>query len=401
MTATSLPRVLFLSSGLAPRLGGPPWSEAALCASLAEHAEVTILVRRGAFDRGFVTREGLHAVLAYEPAEMIGAIFGERHWLAKLIRSSDVVHLNGFWRWEHAIVAAFCRKAGIPYVLHPRGMMWVGHRKVWLKRLYNFMLGNLVARGASRVIALSRYETRHFEPYVLKADAVAIVPNGVHCPPLPKSGASGEKCFLYLGRIESRKNLPFLLQAFARYRAQGGTATLRLVGPVERNHDRTLFSLASALGIADALRLDAPVYGNAKWSLLRDAIAVVYPAVEEPFGRVPFETLAVGGRPIVPDRSGAAEYLTRQLPDAIYCQGDEESLVGALRSAEAHAWTEENRASAREWVSQAFSWQVITRDVLAVYESARRDLSSRRGSKSAIAAAVERNLGAGGLPESA
>lgn len=367
-------RILFVSSGLSPRLGGPPWSEAALSASLARHAEVTILVRRAALDRGFVSRQRLHAVLAYEPAEMVGSLFGSRHWLSQLVASSDLVHLNGFWKWEHSILARACARHGIPYLLHPRGMMWVGHRKVWLKRLFNVLLGRPLARGAARVIALSRFETRHFSPYGLSPDRVAVVPNGVALPVEPRRPRETEPAFLYLGRIEARKNLPFLFQAFARYRALGGRARLRLVGPVERRHDRALRSLAKALRIEGVVSLEPPVYGEGKHALLATAMAVVYPAVEEPFGRVPFEALAVGGRPLVPDKSGAAEYLASQLPDAIFRQGDEASLAEALFAAESRPWTEENRRAARAWVGRAFSWDVVTREVLELYRTASREL---------------------------
>ena len=107
------------------------------------------------------------------------------------------------------------------WVIHPRGMLLMGHRRVLLKRIFNLVIGSWIIKNASKVIALSRYETEQFKPHRIPPERVQIIPNGV---PLEQRGKRDPKpYFLYIGRIESRKNLIFLIQAFQKYRQSGGT----------------------------------------------------------------------------------------------------------------------------------------------------------------------------------
>ncbi|MEZ4750737.1 MAG: glycosyltransferase family 4 protein [Bdellovibrionota bacterium] len=363
-------RVVVVSSGLAPQFGGAAVSEASLCAFLSQHADVTVLCRGDAVDGEFVQGFGLNGVVRYHPAEIYEAWKNKAEWIHKLLDAADVLHLNGHWRWENYFFARLCKRKGVPYVLHPRGMLLVGHRKTLLKYVFNLLIGNWIVRHASKVIALSQYETRHFDGYGLPARAVQIIPNGIPVGAkkevvLPANIHLPEKYFLYYGRVEKRKNLVFLVNAFAEYVKAGGSAHLLIMGPVERGYDRTIKAAADVKDVAFRVHLLAPQYDDTRWELVRRSLAVVYPALEEPFGRVPFEAVAVGTVPIIPDRSGSAEYLKWHIPSAIYKQEDAHSLSAALLRAEKGSI--EGASAAQEWVKNALDWKHISRAVLDLY----------------------------------
>lgn len=362
------------SQALTPWYGGSAISEASLCSHLGKNCEVTVLCRQGLVDYAFIQSFGLKNVREYRPREVVEAWRNGKHWLARLIREADVFHLNGHWKWENYFLARICAREGVPYVLHPRGMLLVGHRRVLLKRVFNLLIGNWIVRNASAVIALSQFELGQFRPYQTKQDAVVVIPNGISAPK-KKSGGSRSPVetkpfFLYLGRLEARKNLIFLVRAFRHYVDRGGDANLLLVGPIERGYDRAVNTEIASLDLKDRARIHPPVYEPERTAYLKQARAVIYPSNDEPFGRVPFETLAAGGVPIVPDQSGSAEYLKPFLPGCIYRHQDAESLLEVLQRLDLREMPnlEQGLARARQWVEEDLDWQDITRTVEGLYQ---------------------------------
>jgi len=366
-------KIVLLSSGLRPEYGGSAISEASLAAALAPHSSVTMLCPTGRWASTFTGRFGLDDVRVFSPFDVVSAFVARGHWLRGLLDTADIVHVNGHWRWETYLITRLCRRAGVPYVLQPRGMLLVGHRNVALKRLFNHLIGCEIVRRAATVIALSRYETTQFEPYRISSDRIAIVPNGIPHPPVPRTATTGNlnrtPHFLYIGRLEARKNVLVLVDAYAEYRRSGGTARLVMVGPAERGYDDEVRAHVHALALTPHVSLLPPVYDDGKWSMIRAAIAVIYPTVHEAYGRVPFEAVAADVFPLVPDESGSAEYLAPFLPYCIYDHRSHFALAAAMRAVERRS-DRADLARARAHLTCVLDWKQIAATVVALYEAA-------------------------------
>lgn len=369
-------KVVVISSGLAPQYGGAAISEASLCSALKDQCELTILCRKENTDPVFVKSFNLQSLIRYSPIEAFQASRQKCDWMENIIRKADIVHLNGHWKWENYFFARICRRHEVPYILHPRGMLLVGHRRKWLKRLFNLLIGKSIVHHADQIIALSQFEKNQFRPYSTAAqERVTVIPNGIPsieaAPPSPGFfPAAREGYFLYFGRIEARKNLVFLIEAFNRYISCSGQRDLVLLGPIERGYDKTIKKKIESLGMSKRVHFYPPVYDEQKWSVLRGATAVVYPAVEEPFGRVPFEAVAAGVPPLVPDASGSSEYLRSFLPHSIYKHQDAEDFVNALFTLEKKERSAATGLSeARAWVRKDLNWDKISLEVLGVYQN--------------------------------
>jgi len=366
-------RILFFSSGLAPDYGGAAISEASLCSSLSNQVEVEVACREDRWNRKFIRDFGLKIPLEFSPRDFYDCWRDSKHPKRNWFSQVSVVHLNGHWRWEYFFISKICQELGIPYVLHPRGMMLVAGRKLQLKKAFNFLIGNQIAQRAGKVIALSHYETHQLSPYGLKEENVAVIPNGVlgvRDLERPHESQSLSDHFLYFGRLEHRKNLLFLLDAFNQYRKSGGTKKLRLKGPIEHGYERLILKKVEELHLGHHVSILAPTYGPDKWRHLNQAVAVIYPCMDEPFGRVPFETLLAGGLPIVPSESGGAEYLNPVLPEAVYPSDQLERLAERMLWAE-RAELEQRKhllQNAREWVIHHLEWSKISNRVLNVYQ---------------------------------
>lgn len=362
-------KIVVLSSGLQSEYGGSAISEASLCASLSREAEVIVLCPKDRWDPAFSQRFGLKGIRGFAPHEPLNALGSPLHWLHEALAGADIFHLNGHWRWENYFFTRLCLAKGIPYVMHPRGMFLLGHRKVALKHVFNWLLGDEMARQAARVIALSRYETRQFRYYPISPERIAVIPNGITVPSAFRRPEGSEPYLLYLGRLEARKNLVFLIEAFADYARGGGPCRLDLVGPIEKGYDRQILDACERYRMLGRVRILPPVYDDKKWEMMAAAKAVLYPTVDEPFGRVPFEAVAAGAYPIVPDESGSAEYLAKFLPECIYRHQNPASLVNAIRAVEARTADARELQDARAWVVRELEWGRVAGKVLALYES--------------------------------
>src|SRR5690606_33226217 len=118
--------------------------------------------------------------------------------------------------------------------------------------------GNYIVRNASRIVVLSRFEERHLLPYGVPERRMSIIPNGIQVPAVQPGRIPHlveQEYFLYLGRIEARKNLIFLMDAYARYWQRGGRAALVLVGPDERGYARRVRARAEELGVDSQVHL--------------------------------------------------------------------------------------------------------------------------------------------------
>ena len=362
-----------------PSCGGSAISESSLYLHLKQRLQVVATCPEGGIDESYAQSLGVSDVVTYAPSDFFGAWRSRRHWLHRYLDGVEVVHFNGHWRWEDFFLAKLCVRKGIPYVLHPRGMLLIGHRRTGIKRLYNTALGRFVVKHAARVVALSRYEIDQFAPYGVRPERVVVVPNGVkwEAADSPVRAATevffGSRIpyFLYLGRIEARKNLVFLVESFKRYVDQAGQGSLVLVGPVEHGYDARVRACAEALGLSERVIVGPGIYGADKWFALSEATALIYPTLNEPYGRVPFEAVSVGTVPIVPDASGSAEYLRPFFSDFIYREGDHGSLAAAMQSAQRLFITGESPAGmarAQKWVGSELSWDRIADRVVGIYE---------------------------------
>jgi len=100
--------------------------------------------------------------------------------------------------------------------------------------------------------------------------------------------AAGERFLLYLGRKNPGKNLPLLLNAFARFRAVRPNSRLRLV----------VAGAGPALSEPPAHTVDAGAVSNElKHDLLRNCVALVQPSQNESYSRVIMEAW-LNGKPV-------------------------------------------------------------------------------------------------------
>jgi phosphatidylinositol alpha-mannosyltransferase len=107
-----------------------------------------------------------------------------------------------------------------------QGRQWYAYFQPAIRRYWPRIRGKIAVSPAARSL-LERYFEDHYE----------IIPNGVDyqrfstpAPPFPQF-KDGKLNVLFLGRLEKRKGLPYLLQAYVQVKARLPESRLIIVGP--------------------------------------------------------------------------------------------------------------------------------------------------------------------------
>ncbi len=172
------------------------------------------------------------------------------------------------------------------------------------------------------------------------------------------------KFLFYVGSLEPRKNIPFLLEAFAIANLQDLNV---VIGGGNKNEGSALLRMASALGFSERFFAIGRVDDNDLPALYSEAQAFVYPSEYEGFGLQICEALAVGCPVLAADASC--------LPEVLAEGGETFPLTGPSRLAEmlvrTHRDTEyrENLRRRARVRSRSFSWSSTAKKTAAIYEN--------------------------------
>ncbi|NBU33233.1 glycosyltransferase family 1 protein [bacterium] len=166
-----------------------------------------------------------------------------------------------------------------------------------------------VVKHLHAVTAVSSAATSYVGKYV-DTDNVVIVPNGVDLQTYKKPTHDIKRSnILYVGRLEKRKGVEYLLQAFAVFHKKFPDGRLQIAGD---GPDRIkLENLAVELGISEAVDFLGYISEQQKVALLHSCRVYASPALYgESFGIVLIEAMATGAVAIGGNNSGYATVLT-------------------------------------------------------------------------------------------
>lgn len=296
-------KILIVTAGIDPASGGPTRSCKGLCRALSQAGEdVTLLVLSGHHP--------------FEDPRSVRIIYAEKTPLFTVtsnLQLYSLVHIQGLWQWGLHKVAHACRKANVPYVISPRGMLdpWALSVKKWKKLLAMFLYQKRDLKKAIAFHVTADMERDHVRALGFTRPCL-IAPNGVQVPErLPEMKVKGEgelRIALFLSRLHPGKGLLTLAEAWARVKPQGWV--MKVVGPDSYGHKAEVIAKLDSLGIPhcqnnslslcdsglksspDAQSLTSTSFwqfhdamdDNEKWVAYRSADLLIHPSVSENFG---------------------------------------------------------------------------------------------------------------------
>lgn len=303
---------------------------------------------------------GVHQVGARVPARLLRAAWLRTQFppIELLVGRTDVFHGTNFVSPPTLTAREVVTVHDLTYALHSGTVSEAS-------LLYRELVPRALARGA-RVVAPSAVMARAIQDfYGLSDDRVTAVPHGVDdawfdAPPpepawLVQRGLPLDY-MVFVGSLDPRKNLPMLLDAHARWRADDHDAPdLVLAGPAGRE-----VSLSGHVGVHLTGWLDDDDLRR----LVAGSRALVLPSVDEGFGLPVLEALAAGRPVVVSDIPVLHEVAG---PHAIAAPHDDpDALADALARATSAADDDAARTARRTWARRS-TWATCADRTLDVY----------------------------------
>lgn len=298
--------------------------------------------------------------------------------IRRLVREADLIHLMGHWSALNALVYLAAKWAGKPYVVCPAGALPLFGRSGWLKRAYNFLVGDAIVRNASAWIAVTPMEFPQFAAYGVPAYNVLVLPNGVseddvssQMPPYTDR-LPGSPFILFMGRLNPIKGPDLLLQAFAQVSGRFSGHHLVFAGP-DGGMLAELTASAVRLGLAHRVHFLGHVDGVEKAGAYRSAQLLVVPSRQEAMSIVALEAGISGTPVLLTDQCGFDEIAG--LDPRLVVPASSEGLAAGLLALLGNA--DELRqvgSRTRLFVREKYAWPTIIIRYLDLY---RQILSAR------------------------
>ncbi|MFN3975074.1 MAG: glycosyltransferase family 4 protein [Dehalococcoidia bacterium] len=289
-------------------------------------------------------------------------------WLAEKVRGIllqnryDIVHLHEpFTPFLPLCVLTFSQGVNIGtfHAYHGRSRFypWAKHfLRPWVRRLH----------GRTAVSE----PARHFIARYFPGD-YRIIPNGVAVEhfaqgaPLPQF-IDGKVNILFVGRLEKRKGLRYLVGAFARLKWRYPHLRLIVVGPGTPDQESLL--RLSACGIEDVVFVGGVAYADLP-RYYHSANIFCAPAIgKESFGIVLLEAMA-SGVPIVASAIEGYRSVVRHGREALLVPpGDEAALAEALRRLVDDPFMRCRMVEQGRRRVEEFRWERVAQQVLDYYQ---------------------------------
>jgi len=201
----------------------------------------------------------------------------------------EIIHIHGVWMYPQYIAAKLCVSDKIPFVLSTHGMYepWLWRKGTIKKKIYfNFLAKSLFSK-ASIIHSITPSETENLKK-LFKTTSIIEIPNLIEDKNIGTyhSASNPEKYFLYLGRLDKKKGIDILINAFSKI--ENKNIKLKIAGKIN-GYKAELDKIISLKNIKDKIEFLGLVKGVKKKALIKNAIALVAPSHSEVIGMVNLE----------------------------------------------------------------------------------------------------------------
>ncbi len=224
-------------------------------------------------------------------------------WLWQHSSDYDLLHSHTLFSPLNALVHRICQWRNLPYVMTPHGMLepWALAYKAWKKKGYYRLVEQGALRSAAAIHALTLTEVDQLRD--LGLESPVLIPNGIHRQqfeqlPSPQllydafPHLQGKSLILFLGRIDPKKGLDLLAQAYAQVATVYPNTHLVIAGPDSINFLPMARGYFEQAGCGNRFTFTGMLNGKLKFAALAAAQIYVAPSYSEGFSMSILEGMA-------------------------------------------------------------------------------------------------------------
>jgi len=296
----------------------------------------------------------------------------------------DVLHLHGLWSPDLLHAAQAARRAGVPYVWQPHGMLVraaINQKRLKKELFLALGLRRALVNAAAIVYCTREEQEQSVPPRAVARERMHVVPLPLELPQnLPsrqEMRCSARERFnipqdaptvVFMGRLHHVKRVELAMDALAEASRTLPTAHLLLLGDGDPDYVASLKAHAARLGIESRVRFAGFISGSDKWPALAAGDVLTLNSKHENFGFVAVEALCVGTPPVMTSNLALAPELAG-VDGGVSCQGTAAALGRAYVNIIRHPDPASVVQRGMAWVGENLSAAAVGRTLGGVYRA--------------------------------
>jgi glycosyltransferase involved in cell wall biosynthesis len=280
----------------------------------------------------------------------------------------SLIHIHGVWMYPQYGAAKFAKQNNIPFLITCHGMYepWLWSQGTFKKKLYFNLVIKSTFSKANYLHAITNNEAIEIKALFPRTPTVEI-PNLIDSN-IAVDGEfnSTEKYVLFVGRLDPKKGIDLLINAFSNVNPEG--FRLKIAGNFN-DYKKELDELVVSLDLENRIDFLGLITGDEKVKLFKNAHVFVAPSHSEVVGMVNLEAAIYKTPVITTFQTGLKKEWSEN--GGILIDPNVNEIESALRTA--FNWTieqrNENGLKLHNFVLKAYSWQYRFDDWIKLYES--------------------------------
>jgi glycosyltransferase involved in cell wall biosynthesis len=200
-------------------------------------------------------------------------------------------------------------------------------KKLWKRLMATFE--KRTYRLADQIVCVSSDTAESLiNDYGISRSKITVIENPIAQPPVQSSVLHSDKTLLFIGRLERRKGIEVLLEAFALIHQKHPHVRLRLIGT--NLMGQALIKNVDHLGLTNKVTLLGSLEGSMVARERAEATMLIVPSLLEGFGLVAAEGMIAGIPVIVSDCPGLKSLIKDGQTGLIFQSGEAEDLSNKI-----------------------------------------------------------------------
>jgi len=305
---------------------------------------------------------------------------GLKKTLARKIPDFDLVHIQELWHYPGYIASKIARSRNVPYIVTIHGELneWNLQQKRLKKQIYMTAIQRGILQKSAALHAITQAESNRIRQLEIETP-VAMIPNGIHTEEfenLPDRSQfvsrypelENRLIVLFLGRIQQKKGLDILAQAFGNLARTRDDVRLVVAGPDEDNTLTEVKTILKSHGALEKAVFPGMLTGEQKLEALSAADIFALTSYSEGFSVALLEALSAGLPLVITDECNFPEVGDSRAGFVVRPNDSEtaSALMSLLDSADLRREMSEN---ARRLVRSNYTWERIAEKMFTLYEN--------------------------------
>ena len=305
---------------------------------------------------------------------------GLKKTLARKIPDFDLVHIQELWHYPGYIASKIARSRNVPYIVTIHGELneWNLQQKRLKKQIYMTAIQRGILQKSAALHAITQAESNRIRQLEIETP-VAMIPNGIHTEEfenLPDRSQfvsrypelENRLIVLFLGRIQQKKGLDILAQAFGNLVRTRHDVRLVVAGPDEDNTLTEVKTILKSHGALEKAVFPGMLTGEQKLEALSAADIFALTSYSEGFSVALLEALSAGLPLVITDECNFPEVGDSRAGFVVRPNDSEtaSALMSLLDSADLRREMSQN---ARRLVRSNYTWERIAEKMFTLYEN--------------------------------